>query len=134
MAIYSKPLPTPGTLDQHFYDHAREGRLAVQTCAACGDRHFPATPVCPNCLSAEQRFAAVSGRGRLEAWAEFHRAYFDGFKDEVPYNICVVRLAEGPLLVSTLVDGYAAASLGAPVHAVFDAVTDEVTLPRFKLD
>jgi uncharacterized OB-fold protein len=75
----------------------------------------------------------MSGRGTLESWVDFHRAYWDGFKDDLPYRVCLVRLDEGPLMVSNLVGGDGACAIGARVHVVFDRVTDEVTLPKFAL-
>ena len=133
MSKYAKPLPKIDPLSRPFWDHAREGRLAIQVCNGCKDAHFPPSPVCPNCLSEDQVWQAVSGRGTLESWVEFHRAYWDGFKDDLPYSVCLVRLAEGPLLVSNLVGDVANATLGATVSVVFEAVTEVVTLPKFAL-
>jgi uncharacterized protein len=133
MSTYAKPLPKIDPLNRPFWDHAREGRLAIQVCNACKDAHFPPSPVCPNCLSEDQAWQPVSGRGTLESWIEFHRAYWDGFKDDLPYSVCLVRLAEGPLLVSNLVGDAAKAKLGAAVHVVFEQATDAVTLPKFAL-
>jgi len=133
MSSYAKPLPKIDPLNGPFWDHAREGRLAVQVCNVCKDAHFPPSPVCPNCLSEDQAWQPVSGRGTLESWIEFHRAYWDGFKDDLPYSVCLVRLAEGPLLVSNLVGDAAKAKLGAAVNVVFEQATEEVTLPKFAL-
>ena len=92
---YGKPLPEITALNRAFWDYARQCRLALQFCNACGDAHFPESPVCPNCLGAEQSWKPVSGRGTLEAWADFHRPYWEGFKKDLPYRVCVVRLEEG---------------------------------------
>lgn len=128
---YAKPLPDITPLTAGFWEHARNGKLAVQVCKNCGDVHFPASPVCPACLSDDQEWRPVSGRGTLESWVEFHRAYWPGFQGDLPYRVCLVRLDEGPLLLSNLVgeDG----AIGDVVHAVFEPVTDEVTLPKFKI-
>lgn len=131
-AGYDKPLPVITELTRGFWDHARARRLATQVCSACGDVHFPASPVCPKCLSDEQDWQPVSGRGRLESWVEFHRAYWPGFAGELPYRVCLIRLQEGPLMVSNLVG--ASAEIGDPVHVVFEPVTDEITLPKFERD
>jgi len=130
---YSKPLPKIDALNRPFWEAAREGKLVVQTCRRCEDVHMPPTPVCPACLSDEQEWRPASGRGSLESWIAFHRAYWDGFKDELPYNVCLVRLQEGPLLVSNLVGSSDGAKLGATVRAVFRPATDEITLPVFEL-
>jgi uncharacterized OB-fold protein len=128
----TRPLPRIDALNRPFWDAAREHRLVVQHCTACDDRHFPPGPVCPRCLSEDQDWQPVSGHGTLEGWVEFHRAYWDGFKANLPYRCCLVRLTEGPVLVSNLV-GDQEPRFGAPVRVVFEAVTDTVTLPRFAL-
>ena len=130
---YSKPLPKIDALNRPFWEAARQKKLVVQVCAACGDRRFPPSPVCPKCLSSDQGWVEVSGKGTLESWADFHRAYWEAFRDELPYRVCLVRLAEGPLLVSNLVGNSDKAKLGAAVRVVFEAVTAEVTLPKFTL-
>ena len=130
---YDKPLPKIDELNRGFWDNARAGILSVQHCKACGDTRYPPSPVCPKCLSPDQDWLAVSGKGTLESWVDFHRAYWDGFKGDLPYRVCLVRLAEGPVMVSNLVGPSDNARLGAPVEVVFDAVTEDVTLPKFKM-
>ena len=130
---YDKPLPKIDPLNQPFWDAARAGKLVVQTCRACGDAHFPPSPVCPECLAPDQTWCEASGRGTLESWIEMHRAYWAGFRDALPYSVCLVRLEEGPLLVSNLLAGAAGAKLGAAVRVVFEPVTETVTLPKFTL-
>lgn len=130
---YDKPLPKIDELNRGFWDNARAGILSVQHCKACGDTRYPPSPVCPKCLSPDQDWLAVSGKGTLESWVDFHRAYWDGFKVDLPYRVCLVRLAEGPVMVSNLVGPSDNARLGAPMEVVFDAVTEDVTLPKFKM-
>jgi uncharacterized OB-fold protein len=128
-AAYDKPLPKIDAVNRGFWEHARAQRLAMQKCRACGDLHFPPGPVCPNCLSEDQEWMPVSGRGWLESWVEFHRAYWPGFAGELPYRACLIRLEEGPILISNLVGP--PAECGDAVTVVFDPVTPEVTLPKF---
>ena len=126
---YAKPLPEITPLTAGFWEHARAGRLSVQVCQNCGDIHFPASPVCPACLSDAQEWRPASGRGTLESWVEFHRAYWPGFQADLPYRACLVRLEEGPLLLSNLVG--ADGTIGDAVHVVFERVTEAITLPKF---
>lgn len=131
---YAKPLPRVDALTKPFWELARDHKLAVQACADCGDRHFPPSPVCPACLSKEQEWEIVSGRGTLVSWVQFHRAYWPGFTPDLPYDVCLVALDEGPMMVSNLVgaaDGEAA--VGARVEVTFEKVTDAFTLPKFTL-
>lgn len=131
--IYDKPLPRLDALNAPFWAAAKRGKLLLQHCPACGDRRFPPAPVCPRCLAGEQDWVEASGQGTLESWIDMHRAYWDGFKGSLPYRVCLVRLEEGPVLVSNLVDSTEDLRIGAAVRVVFDAVTEEVTLPKFTL-
>ncbi len=130
---YNKPLPRLDTDNKPFWAATKDGKFMLQFCKACGDTRFPPGPICPKCLSSEQDWKEATGEGTLESWVDFHRAYWDGFKDELPYRVCLVRLAEGPVVVSSLVDKTDNLRMGAPVKVVFDKVTEEVTLPRFTL-
>jgi uncharacterized OB-fold protein len=130
---YTKPLPRPDALTAPFWAAARRNRLLLQNCPRCGDTRFPPGPVCPKCLAGNQDWIEASGKGTLESWIDMHRAYWDGYKDDLPYRVCLVRLEEGPLLVSNLVGRADNLQLGAPVKVVFDAVTEDVTLPKFTL-
>jgi uncharacterized OB-fold protein len=128
-----KPRPHIDHISRGFWEAAREGRLTVQRCDDCAHQHYPGTPVCPNCLSDKQSWAPVSGRGTLLSWVRFHRAYWDGFRDELPYNVILVGLEEGPLMISNLV-GTEPESLkiGDPLQVSFDAVDETTTLPKFR--
>ncbi|MSO76365.1 MAG: hypothetical protein EXQ87_05565 [Alphaproteobacteria bacterium] len=131
---YAKPLPKIDLLNRPFWEHAKAGRLAVQRCTGCGHRHMPPSPVCPTCLGENQDWEVVSGRGRLVSWVTFHRAYWGGFGADVPYDVCMVELDEGPILVSNLVGaGQDKAAVGAAVSVLFEPVTPEITLPKFRL-
>lgn len=131
---YAKPLPRLDALNRKFWESAHGQNLAVQMCRHCADMHFPPSPVCPRCLSDDQTWQKVSGGGTLESWIDVYRAYWPGFAPELPYRVCLVRLDEGPMLVSNLVGESAAVRLGARVSVVFDPVDDNMTIPKFKLD
>lgn len=130
----AKPRPKIDSVSRGFWDNARAGKLSVQSCGACGHVHFPGSPVCPNCLSEDQSWVPVSGRGKLLSWVRFHRAYWDSFRADLPYLVCLVGLEEGPLLVSNLVGVEPGdITIGADVEAVFEKVDDELTLPKFRI-
>jgi uncharacterized OB-fold protein len=75
----------------------------------------------------------LSGKGAVESWVVFHQNYFKGFADEIPYNVTLIRLAEGPQLVTNLVEiANADIHAGLGVEVVFHPATDDVTIPRFK--
>jgi uncharacterized protein len=87
-------------------------------------------------MSASARGADwVPASGRATVWSacEFHRAYFPGFAPKLPYAVVLVRLEEGPRLHSNLIGcAFEDTAIGLRVHAVFEAMTDEVTLTKFR--
>ncbi len=133
MADYNKPLPTLTGDNRPFWDNCRAWRLCLQQCA-CGHLRYPISPFCPQCLSGAFEWTPVSGRGTVFSYVVFHQAYHPGFKEDVPYNVALVQLEEGPRMYSNIVGvPNDQVRIGDAVEVVFDAVTPEVTIPRFRL-
>ena len=134
MSGYAKPLPTLTEENLPFWRACREGRLSLQRCGQCDTIRYPISHVCPHCLSAEFSWADMSGRGEVFSFIVFHRAYHDGFKADVPYNVALIQLEEGPRMFSNIVGTpNDRVMIGDAVEAVFDPATPEVTIPRFRL-
>jgi uncharacterized protein len=116
-----------------FWAAAREHRLVVQRCGDCGAYRFPARPICPRCHSWTSAWAEVSGRGRVLSWVVTHHVTHPAFARQVPYPVLLVELAEQPGLVmyGNLRPPDAPITSGMPVRAVFEDLTDEVTLVQW---
>ncbi len=134
MSAYTKPLPRPEDADNApHWAAARAGELKFQRCVECGHFRFPAAPICPRCRARGATWESSSGRGTVESFCRFHKAYWPGFQGELPYLVVQVRLESGVRMYSNLVDDRDdAVRIGMPVEAVFDAVTPEVMLVRFR--
>jgi uncharacterized OB-fold protein len=129
------PRPIPEVDRQHapFFAAAHDGRLAVQRCAACGAHRFPPRELCSSCLSTESTWVDVSGRGEVFSYNVMHQVYHPAFAAEVPYAVVVVKLAEGPKMISNLIDcPPSEIRIGMPVEVVFERLSDTVTLPKFR--
>jgi len=127
-----RPIPTITAEMRPFYDAARRGELVVQRCRGCGALRFPARALCSECLAIDAEWTPVSGHGEVYSFNVMHQVYHPGFAAEVPYAVVLVKLAEGPKLISNLV-GIAPADIriGMPVRVVFEPLNDEITLPKF---
>jgi uncharacterized OB-fold protein len=133
MSAVPKPLPEITPEMAPFWEAARRHELVVQRCHDCGTPRFPARDLCSRCLSRASDWIPVSGRGRLFSFAVMHQVYHPGFADEVPYAVVVVELEEGARLVSNLVGcPVSEIRIGMPVEVVFEDLTPEVTLPKFR--
>jgi uncharacterized OB-fold protein len=129
---YTKPLPAVTPDNEPFWEACRRHELQLPRCRDCAHLRLPG-PICPKCLSMEADWETVSGRGALYTWTVIYQRYHAGFAEELPYNVAMVELEEGPRLISN-VTGCDNGDLrvGMALEVVFDDVTDEVTLPRFK--
>lgn len=128
----TKPLPLVDVWNRPFWEAAHRDELVMQQCSDCEHMFFPPGPVCPGCQSKALKWVPVSGRGTVESWVVFHQLYFKAFEPELPYNVAMVRLEEGPLLMSNVLDiDNAELKRGLRVKVVFDKLTNEVTVPRF---
>lgn len=134
MTDYAKPLPTLNDENRPFWEACRAGRLSLQRCAQCAHFRYPISPFCPNCLAGDFDWTPVSGRGSVFSFIVFHRAYHPGFQADLPYNVALVQLEEGPRMYSNIVGTpNDRVRVGDQVEAVFEAATDEVTIPKFRL-
>lgn len=128
----SRPIPAISAEMRPFYEGAGRGELLVQRCRGCGALRFPARALCSECLSNQADWAPVSGRGEVFSFNVMHQVYHPGFAAEVPYAVVLVKLEEGPKLISNLV-GIAPRDIriGMPVRVVYEPLSDEITLPKF---
>jgi uncharacterized OB-fold protein len=132
-STYLKPLPVPSPESQAFWDACRRHELRLPRCSACSAYWFPPSGVCPECLSDQFEWTLASGRGEVFSFVVMHRVYHKGFADDVPYPIALVALEEGPHFLSNVVDcPPEELRIGMPVQVVFDDVTAEHTLPKFR--
>ena len=134
MSEYTKPLPRPTRATQPFWDGCRRGALVLPWCRACGAAHFFPRDFCPRCLSPELEWRPASGRGQVWSHSTVRLSFWGrAFDDALPYVVAIVELDEGVRLVSNVVGCLPEqVHIGLPVEVVFDAVTPEVTLPRFR--
>lgn len=128
----SIPPPMPTALSKPFWDAAAAGRVQLLRCGNC-DR-FAAYPreLCPYCWSVDRRWETVSGNATLETFTRVHQAGHAGWQPATPYVVGLVRLEEGPVLLTHILAGDGLLRAGATCHAEFVKVGTWV-LPFFKL-
>ncbi|HEX7736304.1 MAG TPA: OB-fold domain-containing protein [Ktedonobacteraceae bacterium] len=132
-SAYKRPLPVPNEASQPFFAGAREHRLMIQRCSACGAFMWPVHTRCINCLGSDIGWVQASGQGTLYSFVLMHQVFHPGFASEVPYNIAEVDLAEGLRIISNIADcSNDQLRIGMPLEVTFEVLTDEITLPRFK--
>ena len=132
---YSKPLPRPLSpeLTRPFWEAAKRHELAMPRCKTCDQLFFYPRSECPRCLSTHLEWMNVSGRGRLHTYTVVYQPANAAFRDDTPYIYAVVQLDEGPRMVSNVVQcAIDAVRIDMPLEAIFEDVTPEWTLVKFK--
>jgi hypothetical protein len=131
-----RPLPTPITPEaKPYWDGAREGRLMLPRCQACGKAFFYPRVLCPFCASRDIAWFQASGRGRLHSFAIAHQIANKAFRVKTPVILAMVELEEGPRLMTSLVNvppDPAALRCDMEVEVLFEKQTDEISLPLFQ--
>lgn len=128
-----RPIPTPDAASQAFFDGAKEGKLMLRYCPNCSRWLAPASDACDECFSDQLDWKQASGNGEIYTFGIMHQVLHPGFKDEVPYNVVQVELAEGPRIMSNIVGTpNDQIKVGMKVQVYFDKLSDEVTVPKFK--
>lgn len=130
---YNKPIPNPDLDSKPFWEAAREHRFVLQHCQGCGRyQHYPRI-LCTHCASTDLEWREASGKGTVYSVTVVYRAPSPAFQEEVPYAIALIDLAEGPRMMSNIVDiDPEAVAIGMPVEVVFDDITEYVSLPKFR--
>lgn len=94
--------PVATTDTRPYWEAAQRGRLRIQRCSACRQHYFYPRPFCPHCSSPEVEWVDVSGTGKLESYVINARP-LPGTEGISPV-IALIRLTEGPVLLSNVVD------------------------------
>lgn len=113
-----------------WWDATRGRRLLIQRCDTCGHlQHYPRM-LCVACGRTDLSFVEASGRGVVHSFTVVHRAPSAGFTP--PYVVALVRLAEGPQLLTWIVE-CAPALVGCdmPVELRWEPLSDGRHLPVF---
>ena len=129
----SLPPPTPDEDSQPYWDYCKAGELRAQRCLGCSRLRFPPRPICPDCSSFEFDWQLLSGRGEIYSYTVTHQAIHRALEALIPHTAILVKLDEGLLMTSNLIDPEATAEIGRRVEVVFDPISDDVTLPKFRV-
>jgi hypothetical protein len=120
------PAPQPNLETQPYWDGAAAGKLLVKKCHACGELHFYPRANCPFCFSGDTTWQEVSGDGVIYTYSVMRRGA------PVPYAIAYVTLAEGPTMMTNIVDcDLDSIKIGQKVQVVFKPSEGGPPVPCF---
>ncbi len=105
--------------------------MRYQRCGACDAAIFYPRSICPVCGTPDPAWQVSSGEGVVHACSVIHRAP-PAHKDEAPYVVALVDLAEGFRMMSRIVDcAPDAVAVGQNVRVVYRDDSDGKPAPYF---
>jgi uncharacterized OB-fold protein len=120
------PAPTPGLESQAFFDAAKDGRFLIKKCRACGKPHWYPRGVCPFCASGDTEWVEAAGTGTIYSYSVMRRA-------PEPFALAYVTLAEGPTVLTNIVDcDFDALKIGQDVTFTFKPADNGIPVLMFK--
>ncbi len=118
------PISLPQSAERFYFESLAQGRFLIPQCEACARHHFYPRVLCPHCGHNRLKWVQPSGHGVVYSTTIVRRSTGD-------YTVCLIDLAEGPRMMSRVVDiDPAAVRIGLPVKARIDLV-DEAPLLVF---
>ena len=126
----------------------------LRRCLDCRSFYHPPRPNCPECASSNLEWVESPGKGKVYTYVITRQPVNPAFRERLPWGVVEVEalaqvvpvapgreggglgsseLEEGVHLISNLVDCDADdIEIGMEVEVVFEAVNDEITLPKFR--
>jgi uncharacterized protein len=130
---YNKPVPSVDPDSAPYWEGAKQGKLMIQRCKATGQAFLYSRQLVPGVVESEVEWVEASGKGTIYSFTVARRPAGQAFADDCPYVIVSVDLAEGARVMSNLVtDDPDSVAIGQAVEVVFDKVSEDLTIPKFK--
>jgi len=108
-----------------------EGRLLIQRCVPHGHTQLYARAHCVTCRG-EVRWEDASGFGTLYSFTVLRQHHSRSLRHLLPLVVALVDLAEGPRIMTNLVDvAPEDVRVGMRVEVYFERVSDHAALPLF---
>lgn|GEM_PF-486583 len=124
-----------------YHRFLRQGELRMERCDSCGYIRLPGRSICPECLNGASSWHLLSGEGSVQCFVWYMKDLLDTryvttwAYTNVPYNVALVRLREGPTVITNVVDvTHASLSYGMTVQARFVPVSEKYAILRFRPD
>ncbi len=131
---YDKPLPEFRPETKPYWAGAKNHELLLPRSKETGEFFFYPRALSPGeDMSENLEWVKASGKAKVWTYAIHHMGPTKAYKGDPPYVVALVELEEGVKMMTNIVDcDPHDVHVGMEVEVVFDDVTDEVTLPKFK--
>ena len=105
-------------VSRHWRLQQQRYGLVGEVCPHCTEKIFPPRDVCPNCGEEAKTLYTFSGKGEVYSYTTIYDPP-EGYTENAPYTVALVKLAEGPLVTAQLTDvNNDQVEIGMPVEMV----------------
>lgn len=115
-------------IPRHWRLKKQRYAMVGEVCEHCDAKLFPPRDICPECGKEAKTLFQFSGKGEVYSYTTVYDAP-EGYAEQAPYTLAMVKLKEGPLVTAQLTDlGQQEAAIGMPVEMVtrlLRSATDE---------
>jgi uncharacterized OB-fold protein len=127
-----KTLPPLTPLAMPYFDGCKAGVLRLQQCGECQQFQFYPRTICSHCTSEKLQWQDASGNGVIASFTVVRKGVSAAY--EAPYVVALIDLAEGPRLMSTLIDVEPEdVAIGLPVRVDFAQWSEDISMPVFRV-
>ncbi len=131
---YEKPLPEFRPETKPFWDACKNHELVIPRSKTTGKYFFYPRAFSPeDDMTDDIEWVKASGKAKVWTFAIHHMGPTKAYKGDPPYVVALVETDEGVKMMTNIVGcDPKDVHIGMEVEVVFDDVTDEVTLPKFR--
>lgn len=110
---------------RHWRTRNQRYGLVGEVCESCDTKIFPPRDICPDCEAPAKTPYTFSGLGQVYSYSTVHNAP-EGYEENLPYTVALVKLEEGPLVTAQLSDvDPNEVSIGMPVEMITRKIRQE---------
>lgn len=128
------PSVAPDSTDERFWHYCNATDLRFQACSACDTPRHPPTPVCPACLSMQQKWIPAPEEGSVFSFTVVHHASHEAVQSSLPYVVATIEFDGIPnvrLVSNVITDEVTQIAIGTRVRLIWQRDGQGQTLPRF---
>lgn len=127
--------PRVNPLFEGFWTATREHDIRIPLCSNCGNYHWYPLYLCPHCQSSNWAYASVGLEGTIFSYATIRRPLHPAFENRVGDVVALVvpNKSPGVRIVTNVIGVSASTAIDALVRAEFVAVTDDWTVPVYRV-
>lgn len=131
---YTKPLPEFRPETKPYWDACKRHDFVLPRSKATNEFFFYPRALSPgDDMSEDIEWVKASGKAKVWTYAIHHMGPTKAYKGDPPYVVALIETDEGAKMMTNIVDcDPKDVYIGMEVEVMFDDVTPEVTLPKFR--